>query len=214
MRIMMAREQAAKQGSPYGKRAKPATKKRVAAQTKKAASKGPCQWFAMCDNPATSEEPHPILGKVPICKRCQDKVASIKGSTRSGKETAASKPTKGKIRPFAKGRDPYGEGGMLVVPTKRGPKAGRIGGLIKRMTAADISKILGFQPEKGDPKKSDHQYLWNFKVKGQFGFKLLSIYKLHKRPKDNWGCSGEDADSSGGTFRDLFGIKYKHGGWH
>lgn len=29
-----------------------------------------CEWFAMCTNEATHEEPHPILGNVPCCDRC------------------------------------------------------------------------------------------------------------------------------------------------
>lgn len=29
-----------------------------------------CQWFAMCGNPATYVQLHPVLGRVPICKRC------------------------------------------------------------------------------------------------------------------------------------------------
>lgn len=32
-----------------------------------------CQWFALCDNPATQLQHHPILGDVPICDRCKDK---------------------------------------------------------------------------------------------------------------------------------------------
>jgi hypothetical protein len=37
-----------------------------------------CEWFALCTNPATSVEPHP-MGDVPICDRCADKLARIKG---------------------------------------------------------------------------------------------------------------------------------------
>jgi hypothetical protein len=37
-----------------------------------------CQWFALCDNPAVTTEPHPVLGAVPICQRCADKVARLK----------------------------------------------------------------------------------------------------------------------------------------
>ena len=36
-----------------------------------------CEWFAMCNNAATTTEPHPILGDVPICKRCADKLQNI-----------------------------------------------------------------------------------------------------------------------------------------
>lgn len=38
----------------------------------------PCQWFALCENEATTTEPHPILGNVPICARCKAKVAEIR----------------------------------------------------------------------------------------------------------------------------------------
>lgn len=41
-----------------------------------------CQWFARCDNPATTALPHPTLGSVPCCQRCADKVARIEGKTR------------------------------------------------------------------------------------------------------------------------------------
>lgn len=33
-----------------------------------------CEWFALCDNTATTTQPHPILGPVPICDRCKAKV--------------------------------------------------------------------------------------------------------------------------------------------
>lgn len=29
-----------------------------------------CEWFALCENPATGTTPHPILGAVPTCDRC------------------------------------------------------------------------------------------------------------------------------------------------
>lgn len=37
-----------------------------------------CQWFARCENPATLTEPHPILGDVPLCQRCADKLEKLK----------------------------------------------------------------------------------------------------------------------------------------
>jgi hypothetical protein len=33
-----------------------------------------CQWFALCDNSADGVVKHPILGNVPTCKRCADKL--------------------------------------------------------------------------------------------------------------------------------------------
>ncbi|MEY9235377.1 hypothetical protein ABIF78_007700 [Bradyrhizobium japonicum] len=33
-----------------------------------------CRWFLRCDNPATETKPHPVLGDVPICKRCAEKM--------------------------------------------------------------------------------------------------------------------------------------------
>jgi hypothetical protein len=33
-----------------------------------------CKWFLRCDNPATETKPHPILGDVPICRRCAEKM--------------------------------------------------------------------------------------------------------------------------------------------
>lgn len=36
-----------------------------------------CGWFALCDNTATTVEPHPILTLVPICDRCRAKVERL-----------------------------------------------------------------------------------------------------------------------------------------
>jgi hypothetical protein len=32
-----------------------------------------CEWFALCDRPATGTTPHPILGAVPTCDRCAER---------------------------------------------------------------------------------------------------------------------------------------------
>lgn len=37
----------------------------------------PCQWFARCTHEATKTRPHPILGFVPICERCDQKMEEI-----------------------------------------------------------------------------------------------------------------------------------------
>jgi len=39
---------------------------------------GACQWFALCDNSAVTTEPHPVLGEVPICQHCADKLKYLK----------------------------------------------------------------------------------------------------------------------------------------
>lgn len=39
-----------------------------------------CMWWAKCPNPANTVMEHPVLGDVPICKRCAEKLAHI-GST-------------------------------------------------------------------------------------------------------------------------------------
>ncbi len=33
-----------------------------------------CHWFAACTNPANGLRPHPVLGPVPICHRCDEKM--------------------------------------------------------------------------------------------------------------------------------------------
>jgi hypothetical protein len=38
---------------------------------------GTCAWFLLCENPATTTMPHPILGDVPCCQRCADKVERL-----------------------------------------------------------------------------------------------------------------------------------------
>ena len=38
-----------------------------------------CQWFARCDNEATTVREHPILVEVPICERCNDMAERMGG---------------------------------------------------------------------------------------------------------------------------------------
>lgn len=33
-----------------------------------------CEWFALCTNETTLGASHPVLGVVPICQRCADKL--------------------------------------------------------------------------------------------------------------------------------------------
>jgi len=37
-----------------------------------------CQWFGLCGNPATSTERHFLVGDVPICETCADKLEKLK----------------------------------------------------------------------------------------------------------------------------------------
>jgi hypothetical protein len=37
-----------------------------------------CQWFGLCGNPATSTERHFLVGEVPICETCADKLERMK----------------------------------------------------------------------------------------------------------------------------------------
>lgn len=40
-----------------------------------------CQWFAYCENKATTTRPHPVLGDVPICDRCNEKIRALDAKT-------------------------------------------------------------------------------------------------------------------------------------
>jgi hypothetical protein len=33
-----------------------------------------CEWFALCTNVAVGVIKHPVLGRVPCCQRCADKL--------------------------------------------------------------------------------------------------------------------------------------------
>lgn len=37
-----------------------------------------CEWFALCGRPATGSMSHPVLGDVPICDRCREKVEALR----------------------------------------------------------------------------------------------------------------------------------------
>lgn len=37
----------------------------------------PCMVFALCDRPATTTTPHSILGDVPACQRCADRMQEL-----------------------------------------------------------------------------------------------------------------------------------------
>jgi hypothetical protein len=44
-----------------------------------------CRQFLMCENTAVTALPHPILGDVPACQRCADKLETIRtGGQRNG----------------------------------------------------------------------------------------------------------------------------------
>lgn len=36
-----------------------------------------CEWFAACDRPAVTLTPHPLIGKVPTCQRCAEKLERL-----------------------------------------------------------------------------------------------------------------------------------------
>jgi hypothetical protein len=38
-----------------------------------------CRQWLLCENVATMTLPHPILGELPSCKRCAEKMARISG---------------------------------------------------------------------------------------------------------------------------------------
>lgn len=38
-----------------------------------------CQYFALCTNPAIGTLPNPIIGDVPTCRRCAEKMARLGG---------------------------------------------------------------------------------------------------------------------------------------
>ena len=40
-----------------------------------------CEWFLVCDNTATKTRSHPILGDVPICDRCDEKISKLEKET-------------------------------------------------------------------------------------------------------------------------------------
>ncbi len=39
---------------------------------------GVCEWFLLCDRPADTTRSHPILGNVPICRRCDTNLEGMK----------------------------------------------------------------------------------------------------------------------------------------
>jgi hypothetical protein len=38
----------------------------------------PCMAFLKCANPATTTTPHPLLGDVPCCQRCHDRMIDLR----------------------------------------------------------------------------------------------------------------------------------------
>lgn len=51
-----------------------------------------CAWFARCTNAATATVTHPVLGNVPTCQRCIDKLGleATPTSTETNKHAAAT----------------------------------------------------------------------------------------------------------------------------
>lgn len=48
----------------------------LAAIEKHAGGPVPCGWFALCENTATTTAPHPILGWIPVCQRCAERISN------------------------------------------------------------------------------------------------------------------------------------------
>lgn len=66
-----------------------------------------CRYFALCDHDAVGTYPHPILGAVPTCQRCADRV----GVTLDPLETDTMQtltPTAAEIESWP--RTPYADG--------------------------------------------------------------------------------------------------------
>lgn len=76
-RASRAKAPAAKAEPEAAAKPAPAPRKRASRAKKATATEGLCEWFAGCGNKATKTEAHPILGAVPICDRCADKIAAL-----------------------------------------------------------------------------------------------------------------------------------------
>jgi len=50
-----------------------------------------CKAFLNCRNKATTTLPNPILGDVPCCQRCKDKMDRIESMTKRGKSKRVKK---------------------------------------------------------------------------------------------------------------------------
>ena len=54
------------------------------------ASRFECAVFALCDRSAVGFYPHPILGPVPSCKRCADRLGYVLGDAYLGPDPTCS----------------------------------------------------------------------------------------------------------------------------
>lgn len=51
-----------------------------------------CEWFLLCENPATREIMHPIIGAVPTCERCATIALTDKTTLNTHSAAVSSSP--------------------------------------------------------------------------------------------------------------------------
>ena len=79
LRSEMARAEKFVKKSNSGHSKRKSKRKAVGEDFPAQGSEQECAWWAGCNNEATTTESHPVLGDVPICDRCADKLRKIDG---------------------------------------------------------------------------------------------------------------------------------------